>query len=70
MNSEEDSRVNTELSVIDRFLLSQELDKDELVQETFTIFTSVSFYYVYEYSYYPDFGHLRLSVRAYFAPKK
>nr|AFP20603.1 cytochrome CYP367B6 [Spodoptera littoralis] len=40
MNSEDDSSVNTELSVIDRFLLSQELDKDELVQETFTIFTS------------------------------
>ncbi|KAH9631391.1 hypothetical protein HF086_012179 [Spodoptera exigua] len=40
MNSEDDSSVNTELSVIDRFLLSQELNKDELVQETFTIFTS------------------------------
>lgn len=42
MNSEDDAVINTQLSVIDRFLLSQELDKDELVKETFTIFTSVS----------------------------
>uniref|UniRef100_A0A2A4IZA0 Cytochrome P450 n=1 Tax=Heliothis virescens TaxID=7102 RepID=A0A2A4IZA0_HELVI len=40
MNSEDDAGVNTQLSVIDRFLLSQELNKEELVQETFTIFTS------------------------------
>ncbi|CAG9791316.1 unnamed protein product [Diatraea saccharalis] len=30
------------LSVIDRFILSGELDKDTLITETFTIFTSVS----------------------------
>ncbi|KAJ8712786.1 hypothetical protein PYW08_008090 [Mythimna loreyi] len=40
MNKEDDSGVNTQLSVIDRFLLSQELNKEELVQETYTIFTS------------------------------
>nr|XP_049699168.1 cytochrome P450 4c3 [Helicoverpa armigera]WRX06017.1 CYP367B2 [Helicoverpa armigera] len=40
MNSEDDAGINTQLSVIDRFLLSQELNKEELVQETFTIFTS------------------------------
>ncbi|XP_026727235.1 cytochrome P450 4V2-like [Trichoplusia ni] len=40
MNSEDDAVINTQLSVIDRFILSQELDQDELVKETFTIFTS------------------------------
>ncbi|CAD0204273.1 unnamed protein product [Chrysodeixis includens] len=40
MHSEDDASVNTQLSVIDRFLLSQELDEDELLRETFTIFTS------------------------------
>ncbi|KAJ8711126.1 hypothetical protein PYW07_008368 [Mythimna separata] len=40
MNREDDAGVNTQLSVIDRFLLSQELNKEELVTETFTIFTS------------------------------
>ncbi|KAI5633497.1 cytochrome p450 domain-containing protein [Phthorimaea operculella] len=40
MNSEEDCLKNTQLSVIDRFILSQALDADELLKETFTIFTS------------------------------
>ncbi|XP_050353174.1 cytochrome P450 4C1-like [Nymphalis io] len=40
MNSEEDSSKNTQLSVIDRFILSDEFDSKELVNETFTIFTS------------------------------
>ncbi|KAJ2940215.1 hypothetical protein O0L34_g11782 [Tuta absoluta] len=40
MNSEEDCLKNTQLSVIDRFILSQELDADELLKETFTVFTS------------------------------
>ncbi|XP_075983713.1 cytochrome P450 4C1-like [Anticarsia gemmatalis] len=40
MNSEQDSIVNTQLSVIDRFILSKELIQDDLVKETFTIFTS------------------------------
>ncbi|XP_049879494.1 cytochrome P450 4C1-like [Pectinophora gossypiella] len=40
MNSEEDSLKNTQLSVIDRFILSQELNSEELLKETFTIFTS------------------------------
>ncbi|KAL0818411.1 hypothetical protein ABMA28_008882 [Loxostege sticticalis] len=40
MNSSEDSLKNTQLSVIDRFILSGELDKEEMVNETFTIFTS------------------------------
>lgn len=42
MDTETDAGVNTQLSVIDRFLLSSELNKQELVHETFTIFTSVS----------------------------
>ncbi|XP_028173337.1 cytochrome P450 4C1-like [Ostrinia furnacalis] len=40
MNTEEDSLKNTQLSVIDRFLLSGELEGEELLKETFTIFTS------------------------------
>ncbi|XP_045454028.1 cytochrome P450 4C1-like [Melitaea cinxia] len=40
MNTTEDSSKNTQLSVIDRFLLSNELDTKELIDETFTIFTS------------------------------
>ncbi|XP_046964447.1 cytochrome P450 4C1-like [Vanessa cardui] len=40
MNSEEDSSKNTQLSVIDRFILSDELDSKELIDETFTVFTS------------------------------
>ncbi|XP_023938237.2 cytochrome P450 4C1 isoform X2 [Bicyclus anynana] len=40
INSEDDSKSNAQLSVIDRFLLSQELDSTELIEETFTIFTS------------------------------
>lgn len=43
INSEEDSVKSTQLSVIDRFILSQELDPTELLQETFTVFTSVGF---------------------------
>lgn len=38
----EDSERSTELSVIDRFILSGELTPEELVQETYTVFTSVS----------------------------
>lgn len=38
----DDSMNNTKLSVIDRFILSNELSPDDMVQETFTIFTSVS----------------------------
>ncbi|KAJ0173219.1 hypothetical protein K1T71_011395 [Dendrolimus kikuchii] len=40
MNIKEDAVSNTELSVIDRLILSQELSDEELIQETFTIFTS------------------------------
>ncbi|XP_039751858.1 cytochrome P450 4C1-like [Pararge aegeria] len=36
----EDSINSTQLSVIDRFILSEELDPSELLQETFTVFTS------------------------------
>lgn len=43
MTSEDDNVKNTQLSVIDRFILSKELDGEELLNETFTIFTSVSF---------------------------
>lgn len=42
METEEDSIKNTELSIVDRFILCQEMDREELRQETFTIFTSVS----------------------------
>lgn len=42
MDCEEDSLKNTKLSVIDRFILSKELNEEELLKETFTIFTSVS----------------------------
>ena len=42
LNSQEDSSTNTQLSVIDRFILSNELNYRELIDETFTIFTSVS----------------------------
>lgn len=41
LNSEQDSVKNTKLSVIDRLILSQELNHKELIEETFTIFTSV-----------------------------
>ncbi|OWR55114.1 cytochrome P450 [Danaus plexippus plexippus] len=40
LNSEQDSVKNTKLSVIDRLILSQELNHKELIEETFTIFTS------------------------------
>ncbi|XP_064074304.1 cytochrome P450 4C1-like [Vanessa tameamea] len=40
MNSDEDSSKNTRLSVIDRFILSDEFDSKDLIDETFTIFTS------------------------------
>ncbi|CAH2093680.1 unnamed protein product [Euphydryas editha] len=40
MNTIEDSLKNTQLSVIDRFILSNELDSKELIDETFTVFTS------------------------------
>ncbi|XP_026313547.1 cytochrome P450 4c3-like [Hyposmocoma kahamanoa] len=40
MTSEDDNVKNTQLSVIDRFILSKELDGEELLNETFTIFTS------------------------------
>nr|QLI62192.1 cytochrome P450 43 [Streltzoviella insularis] len=40
LNTEEDSVSNTQLSVIDRFILSEELEREELLKETFTIFTS------------------------------
>ncbi|KAJ8711112.1 hypothetical protein PYW07_008354 [Mythimna separata] len=60
MNREDDAGVNTQLSVIDRFLLSQELNKKELVQETFTIFTSsqeasakIASYFLLMMAYHP-----------------
>ncbi|CAH0713649.1 unnamed protein product, partial [Brenthis ino] len=40
LTPEEDSSKNTQLSVIDRFILSHELDSKELLRETFTVFTS------------------------------
>lgn len=40
---EKDMLGNTELSVIDRLILSQELNEQELLNETFTIFTSVRY---------------------------
>ncbi|CAG9559212.1 unnamed protein product [Danaus chrysippus] len=40
LNSEQDSMRNTKLSVIDRLILSQELNDKELIEETFTLFTS------------------------------
>lgn len=46
MNNEEDPQKITELSVIDRLILSNELTNLELLQETFTIFTSVSIRYL------------------------
>ncbi|XP_052751909.1 cytochrome P450 4C1-like [Galleria mellonella] len=61
MNSEEDSSRNTKLSVIDRFILSQELKRDELLKETFTIFTSsqeasakISSFTLLMMAYHPD----------------
>lgn len=42
LNTQEDLSTNTQLSVIDRFILSHELNSKELIEETFTIFTSVS----------------------------
>lgn len=42
LDPDRDSVINTELSVIDRFILSKELKQDDLVTETFTVFTSVS----------------------------
>ncbi|XP_059051021.1 cytochrome P450 4C1-like [Achroia grisella] len=61
MNSEEDSLRNTELSVIDRFILSQELNRQELLKETFTIFTSsqeasakISSFALLMMAYHPD----------------
>ncbi|KAM3964036.1 cytochrome P450 4C1-like [Aphomia sociella] len=61
MNSEEDSFKNTQLSVIDRFILSQELDYDDLLKETFTIFTSsqeasakISSFTLLMMAYHPD----------------
>lgn len=39
---EKDSFENTQLSVIDRFLLSNELDSKEVINEALTIFTAVS----------------------------
>lgn len=42
LNIDDDDKINTELSVIDRFILSQQFNNDELLEETFTIFTSVS----------------------------
>ncbi|XP_030024507.2 cytochrome P450 4C1 isoform X1 [Manduca sexta] len=40
MSNDEDDVRNTEISVIDRFILSQELNAAELIHETFTVFTS------------------------------
>ncbi|XP_045770498.1 cytochrome P450 4C1-like isoform X2 [Maniola jurtina] len=40
LNAGEDSINSTQFSVIDRFILSQELDPTELLNETFTIFTT------------------------------
>ncbi|CAG9126138.1 unnamed protein product [Plutella xylostella] len=40
MGTEDDLPSNTELSVIDRFLLSKELSWEEMCHETFTVFTS------------------------------
>lgn len=40
LNNEES--INRQLGVIDRFILSGELTQEELIKETFTIFTSVS----------------------------
>lgn len=42
VNSSEEGTWNVKLSVIDRFILSGEMEKEELLKETFTIFTSVS----------------------------
>ncbi|XP_013184022.2 cytochrome P450 4C1 [Amyelois transitella] len=61
MNSEEDESINTTLSVIDRFILSQELNDYELFKETFTIFTSsqeasakIASYVILMMAYHPD----------------
>ncbi|XP_072934268.1 cytochrome P450 4C1-like [Epargyreus clarus] len=61
MNADDDSLKNTQLSVIDRFLLSQELNYQELVHETFTIFTSsqeasakISSYLLLMMAYHPE----------------
>nr|AJN91191.1 cytochrome P450 monooxygenase CYP367B12 [Cnaphalocrocis medinalis] len=40
VNSSEEGTWNVKLSVIDRFILSGEMEKEELLKETFTIFTS------------------------------
>ncbi|XP_053617399.1 cytochrome P450 4C1-like isoform X2 [Plodia interpunctella] len=61
MNSEKDESINTTLSVIDRFILSQELDDDELFTETFTVFTSsqeasakIASYIILMMAYHPE----------------
>ncbi|CAB3245831.1 unnamed protein product [Arctia plantaginis] len=40
LDPDQDSVINTELSVIDRFILSKEFTHNDLISETFTIFTS------------------------------
>lgn len=43
LDTEKDSFNNTELSVVDRFILSRELDATDLKTEIFTIFTAVTY---------------------------
>lgn len=54
MNTQEDSVGNTDLSVIDRFILSRELSDAELIDETFTVFTSVSIFLLFKYEIQTD----------------
>ncbi|GBP00706.1 Cytochrome P450 4c3 [Eumeta japonica] len=62
LDEEEDFLENTKLSVIDRFILSKELNYEELLNETFTVFTSsqeasakISAFLLLMMAYHPEY---------------